>query len=154
MIIQAEFEAVVGECWQHFCDIKSLPFVLSELLQCQDALVLGAWVEFVNNQHGVVVLASSEVGTCLAQAMFGGHRERLTAKQVTDAMGEITNIIAGHVKTKLAMSDNMAAPVSLSRQQIAHWIGEVESVLPCALLVNAEPVYVFYSPCLKQPSQE
>lgn len=56
------------------------------------------------------VLASDELATRIARAMFGSEAGELTEAEILDAMGEVVNIIGGNAKGFVNLDCHLALP--------------------------------------------
>ncbi len=144
MMRQADFEAIVHACWQHFCRVQLVPFVLADFIQHQTQLSVGALVELSRSKQGIVILADRRAGAELAGAMFACPAANLSQEQVNDALAEMANIIAGHVKTRLAISDVLTSPLVLNHHALAQVKADLS--IPSALQLGSSWVYVLLGP--------
>ena len=85
--------------------------------------VTGAWT-------GCVLLACpKQLARTAASAMFDLPAEQLTGDEIADALGELTNMVAGNIKSLLPGPSRLSIPVVM--------VGASSTVrMPSAVLVN------------------
>ncbi|MFO6423204.1 chemotaxis protein CheX [Motilimonas sp. KMU-193] len=142
MSTQADFEAIVFRCWRHFCAVKPRPFVLGEFHRQHGLFTQGVLVELNPAKQGIVILTDEPVAAKLASVMFACPIAKLGQGQMLDALGEMANMIAGHVKSEQALHGTIASPIALSRQQIKQLNLVVDESLACALQLDSSVIYV------------
>jgi len=87
-------------------------------------------VEVTGDWKGCVLLACPEqLARTAASAMFDLPAEQLTGDEIADALGELTNMVAGNIKSLLPGPSRLSIPVVM--------VGASSTVrMPGAVLVN------------------
>ncbi len=120
---------VFRDVWSSFVgfDLEPLdlsmdvPVITDKLTGCVQ--VTGAW------QGSVLISASQEAGRSAAAAMFQMELDELSLEEVTDAFGELTNMVGGNLKSLVPQ------PSSLSTPSVAVG-GDYEIRVPGAVRLN------------------
>ena len=109
-----DMHALVADVWTSFlgADADSIELVSSELNPdipsrgCVIASVstTGAW-----NGH-LVISVPSECAELIARAMFGDEDGEIPSADIVDAVGEVSNILAGNVKSALPEPSALSLP--------------------------------------------
>ena len=93
------FESCVGMVLERIDDVE-VP-----------APALFAYVHITGGWEGsVVIQCEEELGRKIAAAMFGSDAGSVSPQEVIDAIGEIANVTAGNVKTRLGMPCQISTP--------------------------------------------
>lgn len=66
--------------------------------------VSGAW------EGAVLLLCADDLAKAFAAAMFGSLEEDITDDEVRDALGELTNMVAGNIKAQLPAQTRLSMP--------------------------------------------
>ena len=158
---QADFDQTVCSAWHHFCPAV---LVSSELMNTEQYWSGMTWFMSVSlmgstqgvdtsEQPSILLVASERAAGQLASAMFDVAQDIATTDQRADALGEMANIIAGHVKTALDLSGSIMSPCWHEARDVQAqwrlWAG-LTSTLGCGLLLGDDPVYVM----LRSPQDE
>lgn len=85
--------------------------------------IAGGW------EGSVVVQCEDELARRLAAAMFGSEPASVTPEEVADAMGEIANITAGNVKSRLGVPCQLSMPGHSN-------VVDIESAFPQSQLIR------------------
>jgi chemotaxis protein CheX len=110
MDIEEKLERITEECWT---SVAGLEIERCDRQISQDGTreFMTGCVQITGSWKGSVVLDCSEVlAGQLAASMFGTGPEALRKEEVRDALGEMTNVISGKVKTLLSGSCQLSIP--------------------------------------------
>ncbi|MCE2596004.1 chemotaxis protein CheX [Motilimonas cestriensis] len=139
---QADFDQTVSALWQHFCPVVLARFELAKHQKYLNHFDQFVSVTFQPSQQAVLLAAGQQATQSLADAMFDLAGEPASQVQLDDALGEMVNIIAGHLKTALALNDEMTLPNKIwPPMNVAELIMQRGS-LGCLLFIGNTPVYV------------
>jgi chemotaxis protein CheX len=100
---------IARDVWSSFLDVDLEPVRVPAQAAVDDLTgvieVSGAW-------HGSIeVRCAAPVATALARAMLGDRPIPLAPDDVTDALGELTNMVGGNVKSLLPAPSRLSLPV-------------------------------------------
>ena len=121
---------IAQEVWQSFLGMTLLPHPLGPDAPALEGRTVTGCVHVSGEWNGSVFLSCHlEVATAAAEAMFAADPGSLSSDEISDALGELTNMVGGNVKSRLP------APSRLSVPTIA--VGEPGSVrIPGAVLLD------------------
>ncbi len=109
---ETEVNGIVGEIWSAMLDLEVAPddraSSLSEFADATSSCVriAGTW------QGTVGVHCGPELAANLASIMFGRRPELLSPEMISDALGEITNMISGCIKSLLPGPCTLSLPMN------------------------------------------
>lgn len=107
---QGELEEVVRRVFMELLCLEAAPL---QQWQPESGWVRGAAVAIAGAWNGRVrVLCDRELARALGAAMFRVPVDALQAHDMTDAVCEVTNIIAGNIKPLLPAPARLSSPVS------------------------------------------
>lgn len=115
MTIECEVEIsnFVTDIWSTFLNLKVFPTDIPFKAKGKDNTLAGC-VQITGEWQGTITLyAPREIGKKIAGIMFSLDETELDSQQIQDVIGEITNIIAGNIKSLLP------APCSISLPSVA-----------------------------------
>lgn len=136
VLADADLLAITEQIWASYLDLDGAsPFVrLSPAAPsadvCASVSVTGAW------RGHIVVTCSMGAARNVAGALLGIDLEDVTPEDVSDAVGELANIIGGNVKSLMPEPSALSLPVVLvdgnvgwpSAIEVGHlageWLGE------------------------------
>src|SRR3954447_12129582 len=94
--------------------VTMLGLTLGELVdgdQTADACELGASVQFTGDWQGAIAVGcDAAFGNEIAAAMFAMEPGEVTEDEISDALGELANMIAGNVKPLLPAAAGLSLP--------------------------------------------
>jgi chemotaxis protein CheX len=101
---------IARDVWSSFLDVDLEPAGVPAQRTATDDLtgvieVTGAW------QGSIEVRCSADVARTLADAMLGARPTGVGDDDVTDALGELTNMVGGNVKSLLPSPSRLSLPV-------------------------------------------
>ena len=138
--LAADLAAIASDVWEAFMlgevDVRPSPVAEPGPITCASVCVSGAW-------EGVVMVeAGSEAADQLTAALFGMQPGEPGEADVVDALGEITNVIGGNLKSTLPGPSLLSLPVvttgsssttvshaALECSVALHWSGHVVRVV-------------------------
>ena len=125
-----QITSIAQEVWKSFLDMSLLPHPLGPDAPPPAGVTLTGCVHVSGEWNGSVFLQCDlAVAAAAAEAMFAAEPGTLSPEEVSDALGELTNMVGGNVKSLLP------APSKLSVPSIAQ--GESYSVrVPGAVLLD------------------
>ena len=110
---EAEISQFVTDTWSAFVSMQVAPTDKPFVPQGKEDTLAGC-VQITGKWQGTVTLyAPRELGKKIAANMYGLNETEVDNQQVQDIIGEITNIIAGNIKSLLP------APCSISLPSVA-----------------------------------
>jgi len=141
-IQQADLHSVTGHAWQMLTGLESAPLASPLELDCQTVAfrrsvvgVRGAWAA------EVCVFCPPELATMVASAMFMMDAAELTDADIDDALGELCNVTAGGIQSRIPGETDLTVPEHLpsvvSIDGTPHWRAD--------LMVEGLPVVVTVS---------
>jgi chemotaxis protein CheX len=128
--------SIAEQIWASYLDVEGTnpllpaPQTAPSRDVCASVSVTGAW------RGHVVVSCSMVAGRNVAGALLGVDLDDVTPEDVTDALGELANIIGGNVKSLMPEPSALSLPVVLidgntgwpSAVEVSHldgeWLGE------------------------------
>jgi chemotaxis protein CheX len=125
-----QITAIAQEVWESFLSMSLLPHPLGPDAPPPAGVTLTGCVHVSGEWNGSVFLQCDlAVAAAAAEAMFAADPGTLSPDEVSDALGELTNMVGGNIKSLLP------APSTLSVPSIAQ--GESYSVrIPGAVLLD------------------
>jgi chemotaxis protein CheX len=103
-----EINELVGDIWGSVLGIPATPAPASVRV---DELRLTGFVHIQGDWEGTVTLdCPLPLATTAAAAMFGMAVEELAKEEIDDALGELTNMTGGGIKSMLAGSCKLSLP--------------------------------------------
>jgi chemotaxis protein CheX len=137
-------EQIIGiaqEVWTSFLDMEIAPHPLGADAPALDGPTLTGCVHVTGEWQGSVFLqCSAELSVAAAEAMFAAEPGSLSAEEISDALGELTNMIGGNIKSLLPAPSTLSVPsvaegVSYTvRVPGAHLVDSVALVCAAGLL--------------------
>lgn len=80
---------------------------------------IGASVQLLGDWEGAVVVAcSNDFGRQAAAEMFGTPADAITGEEITDALGELANMIGGNVKPLLPGAEHLSLPTVIQGREL------------------------------------
>jgi chemotaxis protein CheX len=131
---------ITQDVWASFLNVHIERIALDETLSGRPSMV-GA-VRVTDAWFGAVVLeVTPALARTVAATMFDSTPDVVTDAEVVDALGELTNMIGGNIKSLLP------APSHLSLPSVVHSIGlaSIPGFTPLsrvAFLAAAEPIFI------------
>ncbi len=112
MIHPEEIEQIVSSIWM---SILNLPIVPAEDVALQptssQGRMLTGCVQFTGDFEGATLVhTTSALARRLASVMFAADEDSLGLEEVQDALGEISNMIAGNIKPLLPGASRISLP--------------------------------------------
>jgi chemotaxis protein CheX len=117
--------AIAGQIWASYLDVEGTrpllqaPHAAPSSDVCASVSVTGAWVGHI------VVSCSMPAARNAAGALLGVDLDDVTAEDVTDALGELANILGGNVKSLMPEPSALSLPVVLTNGNTG-WPSAVE----------------------------
>jgi chemotaxis protein CheX len=130
VVTAEQITGIAQEVWESFLGLSLLPHPLGPDAPALEGLTVTGCVHVSGEWTGSVFLSCDlHVATTAAEAMFATDPGTLSPDEISDALGELTNMIGGNIKSLLP------APSRLSVPSIAQ--GESYSVrVPGAVLLD------------------
>jgi len=118
---EAEISQFVTDIWSTFLSMKVSPTDKSFKPTGKDNTLAGC-VQITGEWQGTVTLYTSrEVGKKVAATMYGLDETEVDNQQIQDVIGEITNIIAGNIKSLLPAPSSISLPsVAITDYNLHH----------------------------------
>lgn len=125
-----QIHSIAQEVWESLLSMSLLPHPLGADAPVLEGQSMTGCVHVSGEWNGSVFLqCGTAVADAVAEAMFAADPGTLSPDEVSDALGELTNMVGGNVKSLLP------APSSLSVPSIA--VGQSCSVrVPVAVLLD------------------
>jgi chemotaxis protein CheX len=101
---------IAEQVWTSYLDpdgvspLIPLPPAPAKYDVCASVSMTGAW------QGHLVVRCTSAAAHNAAAALLGMHRDEVTSEDITDALGELANILGGNVKSLLPEPSALSLP--------------------------------------------
>jgi chemotaxis protein CheX len=107
---EAEINQFVTDIWSTFLSMKVSPTDKQFKPKGKDNTLAGC-VQITGGWHGTVTFyASREIGKKVAATMYGLDETEVNKQQIQDVIGEITNILAGNIKSLLPSPCSISLP--------------------------------------------
>jgi chemotaxis protein CheY-P-specific phosphatase CheC len=130
MITQNDLRQLTGAIWESTLGLEVQPIPGPDL-SGQEASTLIGRVQITGAWLGTVLLeCSRELARKVARAMFGLDAEDPTGDQIRDALGEITNMTAGNLKSLVGGHCHLSIP------QVTERVVEPPAALEDAVLTR------------------
>jgi chemotaxis protein CheX len=130
---------IAGQVWDSFLGLTLEPTPSEDRpggdVMCGVVAISGAW------QGSVVLRCSTEHATEAAEAMFAADAGTLEESEVADALGELTNMIGGNIKSLLPEPSALSIP-SVSGGTGHVFVPGARPVLEVGMRCGASPVLV------------
>lgn len=133
-IARADFASLFEEIWTGVG--LSAPVAEPEAtLAREGAVTLTGQVGLAGEWSGAVLVEMSEaLAITMAAAMFGLEADELEEDDVTDAVGELANMLAGKVKARLGIPTSLSLPSVTAGDGYRVWVQGSKVV--CELLLR------------------
>jgi chemotaxis protein CheX len=107
--LSADLAVIASDVWEAFMlgqvEVRPCPEAEAGVLTCASVCVSGAWA-------GVVMVeAGPEAADLLSAALFGMQPGEPAPADITDALGEVVNVIGGNLKSTLPGPSLLSLPV-------------------------------------------
>jgi chemotaxis protein CheX len=107
---EAEISQFVTDIWSTFLSMQVSPTDKHFKPKGKDNTLVGC-VQITGEWQGAVTLyASREIGKKVAATMYGLDETEVDKQQIQDVIGEITNILAGNIKSLLPSPCSISLP--------------------------------------------
>ncbi len=118
---EAEISQFVTDIWSTFLSMKVSPTDKPFKPKGKDNTLAGC-VQITGEWQGAVTLyAPKEIGKRVAATMYGLDEKEVDNQQVQDVIGEITNILAGNIKSLLPAPCSISLPcVAITDYNLHH----------------------------------
>jgi chemotaxis protein CheX len=129
-VTTAQISSIAQEVWESLLGMSLLPHPLGAAAPAPQGRSMTGCVHVHGEWNGSVFLQCDlAVATAVAEVMFAAESGTLSDDEISDALGELTNMVGGNIKSLLP------APSRLSVPTIA--VGEPGSVrVPGAVLLD------------------
>jgi chemotaxis protein CheX len=108
-----------------------------------DGCQLGASVQFTGDWEGAIAVGcDAAFGNEIAAAMFAMGSDEVTDDEITDALGELANMIAGNVKPLLPGAASLSLPTVFSGSEVRLGIPGAKVWLAIAYNRNRSDVFI------------
>jgi chemotaxis protein CheX len=102
---------IAQEVWESFLSLTLLPHPLGPDAPAITGRHMTGCVAVSGEWTGTVFLACDpELAAAAAEAMFAADPGTLTVDEVSDALGELTNMIGGNIKSLLPAPSRLSVP--------------------------------------------
>ncbi len=106
-----QMTVIAQEIWESFLMMDLQPHPLGPGAPALHGRTLTGSVAVSGEWDGVVFLeVSAEPATAGAEAMFAADPGSLSADEVSDALGELTNMVGGNIKSLLPAPSKLSIP--------------------------------------------
>jgi chemotaxis protein CheX len=130
VVSAADITSIAQDVWSSFLSMELEPHPLGAEAPHLDGRTMTGTVHVSGEWGGSVFLeVPSELAQASAEAMFAADPGTLSADEVCDALGELTNMVGGNIKSLLP------APSKLSIPSVAEGVSYTVRV-PGAVLVE------------------
>jgi len=121
---------IAQEVWESFLGLTLLPHPLGSDAPTITGRHMTGCVAVSGEWNGSVFLAcDGELAAAAAEAMFAADPGSLSADEVSDALGELTNMVGGNIKSLLPAPSRLSVPTTS--------VGQAGSVrIPGAVLLD------------------
>jgi chemotaxis protein CheX len=140
--LEQEIFEITEMTWQAMLGLDIQAGTLPLTIDVADEFWTGK-VEISGAWNGVVVLhGSGQLAHCAASVIFGNSRSEVSAQERSDAMYELTNVIAGNIKSLLPVTCQLSLPqvmlTTLKSLDVAH----ADCVSELVFHSQNQPLYV------------
>lgn len=140
--LEQEIFEVTETTWQAMLGLGIQPGILPTSIDPADRFWTGK-VEISGAWNGVVVLHGSEqLAHSAASVIFGNGPLEVSAQEQKDAMYELTNVIAGNIKSLLPGPCQLALPQVMQTTPEGLDVAQAERVSELVFDCQDEPLFV------------
>ena len=101
---------LLNNCWHDTTGIIIEPTNFDELTNHEDLFI--ASIVFTGDENGSLSIAMSErMAKIIAKNMFGESIDSISFDDIKDCIGELSNVIAGNLKTDFFCENKLSKPV-------------------------------------------
>ena len=111
VVTPEQITEIAQEVWESFLTMSLLPHPLGPDAPALEGQTITGCVHVSGEWTGSVFLSCDlEVAAGAAEAMFAADPGSLSADEVSDAVGELTNMVGGNVKSLLPAPSRLSVP--------------------------------------------
>lgn len=144
MIHPEEIEQIVTSIWMSILDLPIVPASAGpEGTRPVESRTLTGCVQFTGDFEGATVVhTTAALARRLAAVMFMAEEDSLSLEEVQDALGEITNMIAGNIKPLLPGSSRISLPSVVEGEDYTMIVPGSRSVCRASFECGNQPLLV------------
>jgi len=111
VVTSAQITAIAQEVWESFLGRSLLPHPMGPHAPALEGQTVTGCVHVSGEWNGSVFLScDSETAAAAAEAMFAADPGSLSSDEVSDALGELTNMVGGNIKSLLPAPSRLSVP--------------------------------------------
>ena len=110
-VTEEQVAAIAQDVWEASLMLALVPHPLPEQAPPPSGPTVTGCVQITGGWDGSVFLqVGADLATTAAEAMFAAEPGSLTPSEVVDAVGELTNMVGGNVKSLLLAPSGLSVP--------------------------------------------
>lgn len=144
MVHEEEIFQIVQSIWMSILDLEiRLDSSADGRLKERGGRTLTGCVQLTGDFEGAVLLdCTGEVARHVAGVMFEEQPDALSIAEVQDALGELTNMVAGNIKPLLSGSSRLSLPSVVEGADYTLIVPGSRALLQVGLQCEGEPLLV------------
>ncbi|HET7328545.1 MAG TPA: chemotaxis protein CheX [Nocardioidaceae bacterium] len=138
----ADLAAITSDVWAVFCDVdEEFPLLPTTEAPADGAEVVHASVGVSGAWNGQVILELTAVTAHAATAAMLGQ-QHVEPRDMTDAVGELVNMVGGNIKSLLPTPSTLGLPVVVRGRLLQAEVPDAAEIYRAELAWAAEPLRV------------
>ena len=134
---------IAQEVWESFLGLTLLPHPLGSDAPALTGPHLTGCVAVSGEWNGSVFLAcDGELAAAAAEAMFAAEPGSLSSDEVSDALGELTNMIGGNIKSLLPAPSRLSVPSVAEGESYTVRVPGARLLEQVVLVCSAGPLHI------------
>ncbi len=142
-LTEEQVASIAQDVWESSLMLALVPHPLPEQVPPQPGPTVTGCVQITGGWNGSVFLqVSGDLATTAAEAMFAAEPGSLSPSDVVDAVGELTNMVGGNVKSLLSAPSALSLPSVSQGSSCTVRVPGAVLLTRVALLCGTGPVFV------------
>ena len=134
---------IAQEVWESFLGLTLLPHPLGSDAPTITGRHMTGCVAVSGEWNGSVFLAcDGELAAAAAEAMFAAEPGSLSSDEVSDALGELTNMIGGNIKSLLPAPSRLSVPSVAEGESYTVRVPGARLLEQVVLVCSAGPLHI------------
>jgi hypothetical protein len=129
----------------HLANTSLLDAMRSEL-QCYVRVTVGS------DGYAVLLGLNEDLAELIAAQMFNCSANSLRAEDIKDALGEVTNMLAGNIRVLIGEAGGLGLPEHITQASLPAYWREIQVDVEACGLSEGSPVYIAIIKKYKTPS--
>ncbi len=143
VVSTADITSIAQDVWSSFLSMELEPHPLGDEAPALEGRTMTGTVHVSGEWQGSVFLeVPSDLAQASAEAMFAADPGTLSADEVCDALGELTNMVGGNIKSLLPAPSKLSIPSVAEGESYTVRVPGAVLLSRVALVCVAGPLHV------------